>query len=166
MESPIGTNTYWYLLVQEGEPGHHYVMHESPPIPVPKNIANQLAWMNTILGLQRTLMAAERTAVTLIAFGFTVAQLFQSLKAEMPKQFLVLGPHIPRDVGLLMIAAGVGSLVLFTWEYRRAVAYLSVGEYAALAVDARMPLHQLTCTTAYAVMVIGVLAFGSVFVIY
>ena len=44
-------------------------------------------------------MAAERTAVTLIAFGFTVAQVFQNMKAIVPPQFLVLGPHLPRDVG-------------------------------------------------------------------
>lgn len=40
-----------------------------------------MAWMNTIFGLQRTLMAAQRTAVTLIAFGFTLAQLFQTLQS-------------------------------------------------------------------------------------
>jgi putative membrane protein len=124
----------------------------------------QLAWMNTILGLQRTLMSAERTAVTLIAFGFTVAQLFQNLKSEIPTNFLVLGPHVPRDVGLLMVAAGVGSLALFIWEYLKAVEYLSASEFAPIAVPRKMPLHQLTCTTAYAIIALGILAFGSVFV--
>ena len=82
---------------------------------VEANAGNHLAWMNAILGLQRTLMASERTAVTLIAFGFTVAQVFKNLETAVPPQFLVLGPHLPRNVGLLMIAAGVGSLALFTW---------------------------------------------------
>ena len=99
----------------------------SLPFEVEPNAGNHLAWMNTILGLQRTLMAAERTAVTLIVFGFTLAQLFQSLEGQVPPHFLALGPHLPRDVGLLMIAAGVGSLALFTWQYLRAVAYLGSG---------------------------------------
>lgn len=54
---------------------------------VERNPSNHLAWMNAILGLQRTLMAAERTAVTLIAFGFTVAQVFQNMKTVVPPQF-------------------------------------------------------------------------------
>lgn len=131
---------------------------------VEPNASNHLAWVNAILGLQRTLMAAERTAVTLIAFGFTVAQVFQNMKAAVPPQFLVLGPHLPRNVGLLMIAAGIGSLGLFTWQYLRAVAYLAAEPFTAIAVPIRIPLHQLTCCTAYAIMLLGTLGFGSVFV--
>ncbi len=125
---------------------------------------DQLAWMNAVLGLQRTLMAAERTAVTLIAFGFTVAQVFQKMKTTVPPQFLVLGPHFPRDVGLLMIAAGVGSLAIFTWQYLRGVAYLGTEPFATAAMRVNGPVHQLTCFTAYAIMLLGLLGFASVFV--
>lgn len=131
---------------------------------VEPSAGNHMAWMNTIFGLQRTLMAAERTAVTLIVFGFTLAQLFQSLESQIPPRLLALGPHVPRDVGLLMIAAGVGSLALFTWQYLRAVAYLGRGPFAAVAVRPHFPLHQFACFTAYAIMLIGALAFASVFV--
>ena len=131
---------------------------------VEPNAGNHLAWMSAILGLQRTLMAAERTAVTLIAFGFTVAQVFRGLRAQVPPQFLVLGPHLPRDVGLLMIAAGVGSLALFTWEYLRAVAYLGAEPFTRISIRIQVPLHQLTCFTAYAIMLLGALGFASVFV--
>ena len=131
---------------------------------VEANAGNHLAWMNAILGLQRTLMAAERTAVTLIAFGFTMAQLFKNLEPAVPQQFLVLGPHLPRNVGLLMIAAGVGSLALFTWLYLRGVAYLGAEPFAAISMRLKAPLHQLTCFTAYAIMLLGALGFGSVFV--
>ena len=134
------------------------------PFAVEPNASNHLAWMNAILGLQRTLMAAERTAVTLIVFGFTVAQVFQNLGTIVPPQFLVLGPHLPRNVGLVMIAAGVGSLALFTWQYRLAVKYLGEGAFAAIALRPRMPLHQLSCLVAGAIMLIGALAFASVFV--
>lgn len=128
------------------------------------NASNHLAWMNAILGLQRTLMAAERTAVTLIAFGFTVAQVFQNMKTIVPPQFLLLGPHLPRNLGLLMITAGVGSLALFTWQYLRAVAYLEAEPFSAISLRSNAPLHQLTCLTAYAIMLLGSLGFGSIFV--
>ena len=139
---------------------------DSTPLPfeVEPNASNHLAWLNAILGLQRTLMAAERTAVTLIAFGFTVAQVFQNLGTIIPPEFLVLGPHVPRNVGLVMIAAGVGSLALFTWQYVRAVAYLGKGPFAAISLRPRVPVHQLSCLVAYAIMLIGTLAFASVFV--
>lgn len=133
---------------------------------VEPNAGNHLAWMNAIFGLQRTLMAAERTAITLIAFGFTVAQVFQNMKTIVPAQFVVLGPHLPRDVGLMMIAAGVGSLALFTWQYLRAIAYLEAEPFAAVSVPVRAPLHQLTCFTAYAIMILGLLGFASVFLSY
>jgi uncharacterized membrane protein YidH (DUF202 family) len=109
-------------------------------------------------------MAAQRTAVTLIAFGFTLAQLFQSLQSQVPPQFLALGPQVPRDVGLLMIAGGTGSLALFTWQYRHAVDYLGNGPFAAISLRPRVPLHQLSCCVAYAIMLIGALALASLFV--
>ena len=131
---------------------------------VEPSAGNHLAWMNAVLGLQRTLMAAERTAVALIAFGFTVAQIFQNLQAVVPPRFLIFGPHLPRDVGLIMIMAGVGSLGLFTWQYLRAVAYLGNDAFAAIAIQLSSTLHQLTCLTAYAIMAIGGLALASVVV--
>lgn len=127
------------------------------------NAGNHLAWMNALLGLQRTLMAAERTAVTLIVFGFTVAQVFKNLAAAIPPQLLVLGPHLPRYVGLLMITAGVVSLALFTWQYLRAVAYLGSEPFVSIAIRRRTPLHHLHCFTACAIMLLGVLGFASVF---
>lgn len=136
----------------------------SLPFEVEASASNHMAWMNTIFGLQRTLMAAQRTAVTLIAFGFTLAQLFESLKGQVPPQFLALGPHIPRDVGLLMIAGGIGSLALFTWQYLRAVKYLVNGRFAAIALRPGIPLHHLSCFVAYAIMLIGAVAMASVFV--
>jgi uncharacterized membrane protein YidH (DUF202 family) len=138
--------------------------HLSLPFEVGASAGNHLAWMNAILGLQRTLMAAERTAVTLIAFGSTVAQVFQNMKTIVPRQFLILGPHLPRNVGLLMIAAGVGSLGLFTWQYLRAVAYLAAEPFATISPRTAVPLHQLTCLAAYAIMLPGALGFGFVFV--
>lgn len=136
----------------------------SLPFEIAPSASNHMAWMKTMFGLQRTLMAAERTAVTLIVFGFTLAQLFQSLESQLPPRFLALGPHISRDVGLMMIAAGIGSLALFTWQYLRGVAYLGNGPFAAISVRPGFPLHQFASVTAYAIMLIGALAFASVLV--
>jgi putative membrane protein len=136
----------------------------SLPFEVEANAGNHLAWMNAVLGLQRTLMAAERTAVTLIAFGFTMAQVFRNMEPMVPARFLVLGPDVPRTVGLLMIATGVGSLALFTWQYLRAVAYLGAEPFAIVSVRIKAPLHQLTCLSAYAIMLLGALGFASIFV--
>ncbi len=135
----------------------------SLPFEVEASASNHLAWMNAILGLQRTLMAAQRTAITLIVFGLTITQVFARLETGVPDRFRILGPHLPRDVGLLMIGAGVGSLALFTWQYLRAVGYLGAEPFAAIRLSVRAPLHQLTCATAYAIMFLGMLAFASVF---
>ena len=102
--------------------------------------------------------------MTLIAFGFTLAQLFQSLQGQVPPRLLALGPNVPRDVGLLMIAGGVGSLGLFTWQYLRAVKYLGNGPFAAIALRPGFPMHQLSCLVTYAIMLIGAVAFASVLV--
>ena len=136
----------------------------SLPFGVEPNAGNHLAWMNAVLGLQNTLMAAQRTAATLIAFGFTMAQMFRNIEPMVPTRFLILGPHVPRTVGLLMIATGIGSLALFTWQYLRAVSYLGAEPFAAVAMRIKAPLHQLTCASAYAVMALGALGFASVFV--
>jgi len=140
----------------------------SDPTPLPfavePSAGNHMAWMNTMFGLQRTLMAAQRTALTLIAFGFTLAQLFQGLKSHVPAQFVALGPHVPRDVGLLMIAGGIGSLTLFTWQYFRAVNYLCDGLFAAISVRPGFPMHQLSCFVSCAIMLIGAVALASLFV--
>ena len=111
-------------------------------------------------------MAAQRTAVTLIAFGFTVAQVFRNLQPRVPSRFLIFGPHVPRIVGLLMIATGIGSLALFTWQYLRAVAYLGTGPFAVVSLPIRAPLHQLACFSAYAIMLLGALGFASVCVTF
>jgi len=140
----------------------------SDPTPLPfavePSAGNHMAWMNTMFGLQRTLMAAQRTALTLIAFGFTLAQLFQGLKSHVPAQFVALGPHVPRDVGLLMIAGGIGSLALFTWQYFRAVNYLCDGPFGAISVRPGFPMHQLSCFVSCAIMLIGAVALASLFV--
>ena len=133
-----------------------------PHFDVVPNAGNHFAWIRTLLALQRTLMAAVRTAVSLIGFGFTVAQFFQKLSVNLPPGARV-GPNAPRNLGLVLIAAGVVSLLMFAIQYHAAVAYLRGEPFAAIAATSEKSLHTPTYLVAWAVMLIGVLAFGSVF---
>jgi putative membrane protein len=116
------------------------------------------AWLRTQIALQRTLMAAVRTAVSLIGFGFTVAQFFE----HMPGLSHVRA-EMPRNLGMVLIAAGVLSLAIFTWQYRVANVYLREGEFQKLAVVSKRRMYSAAYITAFAVMAIGVVAFVSVF---
>lgn len=134
---------------------------EEPRFDAAPSVSNHFAWIRTQLGLQRTLMAAVRTAVSLIGFGFTVAQFFQRMQGESAERF---GVELPRNLGLALIAAGVVSLATFTWGYHNATAYMRGEEFKAIAgPSAKRPMHNSTYLIAFVVMAIGVAAFASVF---
>jgi putative membrane protein len=126
------------------------------------SVGNHFAWIRTMLGLQRTLMAAVRTSVSLIGFGFTVAQFFQKLRGNAPGEVRNMRVNAPRDLGLLLIAAGVISLFSFIWQYREATKYMKSGDLAPLVATLKTPLHKSTYLAAYTVLVIGIAAFVSV----
>ena len=144
------------------------------PFSVEPTATNHFAWARTLMGLQRTHMAAVRTSVSLIAFGFTVAKFFILLEIGLERGLLsapragggmgALGahPHEPRNMGLLLIATGIVSLAVFTLQYSRAIAYLRSSAFEAIAGYGRkvmtMPVYMISIT----VMLIGVAAFVSV----
>jgi putative membrane protein len=139
------------------------VSETAVPFSVEPNVANHFAWMRTVMSLQRTHMAAVRTAVSLIGFGFTVAQFFQRMLTNVPNDLRHLGPNAPRNIGLVLIAAGVGSLAIFTIQFHRMVVYMRSGPFQQLAIGPRISMTAPSYLTAYAVMAIGVAAFASVF---
>jgi len=134
----------------------------APHFEADPNVSNHFAWIRTLLGLQRTLMAAVRTSVSLIGFGFTVAQFFEKLQGNVPQSVRVTGPDFARNLGLLLIGVGVVSLAVFTWQYNRALAYLRSGPFEAIAATTKKPLHQPTIIVCFVVMAIGLAAFVSV----
>jgi len=136
-------------------------MSDADRFDVQPNVANHFAWIRTSIALQRTLLAGVRTAVSLIGFGFTVAQFFSKMQSNVPEGLNVVNPAIPRNLGLTLIVAGVASLAIFTWQYHAAMRTLRSGAYAALATEKRM--NQGSYLVAFVVMLIGVAAFGSVF---
>lgn len=139
-------------------------MGATPRFDVEPSVSNHFAWLRTQMGMQRTLMAAVRTSVSLIGFGFTVAQFFQKLLKTGEVAGGRMGPDTPRNLGLTLIAAGVISLVAFTWQYREAVRYLRSGDYAPIAGANAKTMHTSVYLIAFVVMGIGVAAFASVWV--
>jgi putative membrane protein len=127
------------------------------------SVSNHFAWIRTQLALQSTLMAAVRTSVSLIGFGFTVAQFFQRLVDDAPAEIQAIRAQVPRNLGLVLIAAGVISLAVFTWQYHRANAYMRSGGLEPLAGSFKRPLRTSSYSIAFVVMLIGLAAFVSVF---
>ena len=113
-----------------------------------------------MMGLQRTQLAAVRTSVSLIGFGFTVSQFFEKMVKATGAD---INPARPRNVGLVLIAAGVLSLAAFTWHFWKTILYLRSGDYAQIAMSKDRPLNRPAFLVSYVVIAIGILAFGSVF---
>lgn len=82
----------------------------------PLDTATKLALERTRVAYERTIMAAIRTATSLITFGFTVQKFFEFDLNGQPRTSKWLGPY---EFGVLMILMGLVSL-LFAWvEYSR-----------------------------------------------
>lgn len=125
--------------------------------------SNHFAWINTRLSLERTFMAWIRTAVSLIGFGFTIVQFFQRLQGMEASNGRTMRAETPRDLGLALIATGVGVLVIASFQYRRVLRYLGSGPFKAIAVEAGHPVRTPVFVAAIVLMFIGVAAFISVF---
>jgi len=135
-----------------------------PTTPEPRfeslpNVGNHFAWIRTSLGLQRTLLSSVRTSVSLIGFGFTVAQFFEKLVGDTALDARHTGPEMPRNFGLLLIAAGIASLAIFAWQYHSTTGYLR-RDYPEIA--AAQTIHNSSYLVTGVVLFIGVAAFVSV----
>jgi putative membrane protein len=124
--------------------------------------ADHFAWLRTSMALQRTLLASVRTAVSLIGFGFTVAQFFQKLAGGGAEGLHQWSPELPRNIGLVLIAAGVISLGAASLQYSRVMKHLTTGDYGPLAGPHRRTMHGSTYFVALVVLLIGCVAFISV----
>jgi putative membrane protein len=129
---------------------------------VQPTVSNHFSWMRTMLALQRTMMASVRTSVSLIGFGFTVAQFFDKIRDKLPEHTSGIGINVPRSLGLILIGAGVASLITFLLQYRAAVTHLKTGEYELLATTGKT-FNRPTYMVAFAVILIGIAAFISIF---
>lgn len=77
--------------------------------------ANEMAVLNTILALDRTLLAWVRTSITLVGFGFTLAKFVHELVSKNVLQGI--SPTYPRHVGFALMFLGLGTLIGGAFEY-------------------------------------------------
>jgi putative membrane protein len=130
---------------------------------VPPSVGSHFAWVNTRLSIERTFLAWIRTSIALIGFGFTIVQFFQRLQGMVPETQRVR-PTAPRDLGLALIAAGLGCLIVATAQYRWGLAYLWRPQFQDIAgIDARQR-RTPALFAALVLMLIGIAALVSVFV--
>jgi putative membrane protein len=107
----------------------------------------RLAAERNRLALERTLMAWTRTATSLIAFGFTIFQIFRYL-AESER---LAAPYLsPQLVGSVMIVIGVAALILAWLQHRQ--------ELAALRVEFGPMRYSIASVVAAMIAGLGVLA--------
>jgi putative membrane protein len=110
----------------------------------------QLAVDRTFLAYERTLMAWIRTATSLITFGFTLYKFFEYVQGSEHARLVdqLLGP---RMYGLIMIALGVLTLAVATWQHRHNLKRLGA-HYPELPVS-------LSALLAVLIAGLGILAF-------
>lgn len=90
-----------------------------PPTVATIDTGTRLAVDRTWLAHERTMLAWVRTATSLISFGFTIYKFFQ---LEIGKNLDRTDPLIgPRGFALILIATGIGSLVLAFIEHRQSM---------------------------------------------
>jgi putative membrane protein len=111
-----------------------------------------LALRRNFLASERTLMAWIRTSLSMIAFGFSVAKLFQSLSAQ---GLFVKGPAgnvwTAQGVGMVLVAMGTVALIAAVFDHRR--------EMKELRDDGLEIRFSLTTAVASVLAIVGVMAF-------
>ena len=81
-------------------------------------LADILARDRTKMAADRSLLAWVRTALSMIAFGFTIYHFLQVVNEQSKTRVLV--PNAPRDVGLALIGVGTFALIVACvqhWKY-------------------------------------------------
>jgi len=130
---------------------------------VEPSVSNHFAWIRTRLSLERTFMAWLRTAVSLIGFGFTIVQFFQRLQGMDASNGRTMRAETPRDLGLALIATGVGALLISSFQYWRMLRYLARPPFDARASETAQPIRTPVFIAAAVLTLIGIAAFVSVF---
>jgi putative membrane protein len=120
---------------------------------------SHFAWLRTRLALERTLMAWLRTATSLIAFGFTIFQFFEWLRKS---DVTVAHSAAPRYIGIVLLAAGIATLALAAWQYKKMVRHLWSQQFSRLAGIDKVPMHSATFTIAIVLIVVAIVALATV----
>lgn len=126
------------------------------------SVGNHFAWLRTRLGLERTLLAWERTGLSLIGFGFTIVQFFERLH-DMDHVAAAARPHAPRILGLALIGAGIVAVSVAVFQYWRLNKYLWSKPFSRIAGVEDHPADTPAPWIAILIGLIGVFAFGAVY---
>jgi uncharacterized membrane protein YidH (DUF202 family) len=102
-----------------------------------------------------------RTRLALIAFGFTIVQVFQRLQSQAPSKPVLL-PEAPRDFGLVLIGSGVIGIVIALLQYQMVIKYMRSGEFRVIAGIGEKGHKTPLITMSILLAVIGVVAFSIV----
>jgi putative membrane protein len=81
-----------------------------------------LAWARSVMALEGTMMAWIRTSLSLIGFGFTI---FKFLEALQKEGTVLANENSPRNLGVFLILLGMGLLLSFIFQFRRAMARIT-----------------------------------------
>ena len=84
----------------------------------PLDASTRLAAERTRLAQERTLKAWIRTCTSLIAFGFTIYQIFQYLSTKEQLREPIVSPQV---FGVLMILVGLTALALAWIQHRQQI---------------------------------------------
>lgn len=122
---------------------------------------SHFAWLRTRLALERTIMASVRTAVSLIAFGFTIVQFFERM-GQMPGTAPARFPEAAHYLGLALIFCGVVSLLISIWEYRWTIRYLWNKDYAPIAGMKKDGMMSPVILVVMVLTLVGIFAFFAV----
>jgi putative membrane protein len=127
---------------------------------------SHFGWIRTRLGVERTMMSWQLTAVALIGFGFAIVQYFNHLQ-EIPGARPAYLPTAPEYLGHALISYGIVALVISLWQYVRIVRYLWDGSFAPLAGMrvggvTKEKMHSPVVAIAVLLVFIGLFAFFAV----
>jgi putative membrane protein len=131
----------------------------APPAPPPLNIQSHFAWIRTRLSVERTMMAWNRTSLSLIGFGFTIYQFFQKFQ-ESTMGANAARPEAPRTLGLALILAGTLGTLIALWQYLAMVKYLRGDEFKDIGQREGMPTWSLPLLITVVLALIGIVTFG------
>src|SRR3954463_13248922 len=131
----------------------------APPATPPLNIQSHFAWIRTRLSVERTMMAWNRTSLSLIGFGFTIYTFFQKFQ-EATAGPDAPHPEAPRLLGLALISVGTLGTLIALFQYWQIKSYLKGDEFKPNGLREGMPGWSLTLFVATFSAVIGVVTLG------
>jgi putative membrane protein len=114
----------------------------------------QLAWLQTRMALERTLLAWVRTGAAMIGFGFAIFNFFEALNRTPG----VTPPRMhgsARLLGIALVAVGTLAMILALVQYLALLRYLESGSFHGIADFTGVPRLRPGLIIAVVLTVVG-----------